>query len=233
MRKYYKGWVDAGHGGHDPGAVGPGGTKESNVALNVSNMVYEHLGLAGVTMGFTRDIDTFESLSARSNAANSFDADFFISIHCNSAKVPAEGIETFAMRGSKEGLRFAGFIQDSLLDEFEDAIDRGVKEAGFSVLRKTRMVAILIELEFIHTVSGEAKLSDPAVQERCARAIANGVLRYLDMPVLLKPDVPALVDDGNSSVGKTKATVEEVRLRARLSKAKKLAKQLTELLADD
>ncbi len=89
--------VDAGHGGHDPGAIGPGGLQEKDavldVAKRVSRMLREELR-ADVLM--TRETDVYLPLEERTAIANSRGADLFLSIHANSSRNHrARGIETY------------------------------------------------------------------------------------------------------------------------------------------
>ncbi len=89
--------VDAGHGGHDSGTLGPGGIQEKvvvlDVALRLGKLLRQRMG-AEVT--FTRDDDTFIPLETRTAIANKAQADLFISVHANSSSDPtARGVETY------------------------------------------------------------------------------------------------------------------------------------------
>ncbi|MBN1337078.1 MAG: N-acetylmuramoyl-L-alanine amidase [Deltaproteobacteria bacterium] len=89
--------VDAGHGGEDTGAVGPTGTRESDVALGLAKRVADELEhRLGAEVFLTRDADRFVSLQDRAALANGQDADLFLSIHLNAAPTPALwGVETY------------------------------------------------------------------------------------------------------------------------------------------
>jgi len=89
--------LDAGHGGHDSGAVGPGGLMEKDLVLDVTRrvarMVTERLGVKVV---LTRDDDHFVTLRDRTSLANRERADLFVSIHANAHRQAAnEGVETY------------------------------------------------------------------------------------------------------------------------------------------
>jgi N-acetylmuramoyl-L-alanine amidase len=95
--------IDAGHGGHDTGTIGPHGLLEKDlcldVALRLGNMIEERL--PGAEVVYTRKDDTFVSLEQRTAIANQVHADLFISIHANSSHDPkARGIETFYLNFS-------------------------------------------------------------------------------------------------------------------------------------
>lgn len=91
--------IDAGHGGKDPGALGPR-TKEKDIALAIALRTGEYITkyLPGVEVIYTRDKDVFIELYRRAKIANEAKADLFISIHCNAARSPSVfGTETYVM----------------------------------------------------------------------------------------------------------------------------------------
>jgi N-acetylmuramoyl-L-alanine amidase len=89
--------VDAGHGGHDSGTLGPGGIQEKDVVLDVALRLGKLLRQRmGSDVIYTRDDDTFIPLEERTAIANKAQADLFISIHANSSSDPtARGVETY------------------------------------------------------------------------------------------------------------------------------------------
>ena len=95
--------VDAGHGGKDPGAVGPGGTREKDVTLAMAKALGRELeSQLGCEVILTRSGDTFLELPERTAIANKVGADLFISIHANANKNrSARGIETYYLNFSK------------------------------------------------------------------------------------------------------------------------------------
>lgn len=95
--------VDAGHGGKDPGAIGPGGTREKDVALALARELAVQLRKElKCEVLLTRDQDIFLPLDKRTSIANQVNADLFISIHANASKNRnAYGIETYYLNFSK------------------------------------------------------------------------------------------------------------------------------------
>jgi N-acetylmuramoyl-L-alanine amidase len=89
--------IDAGHGGHDTGTVGPDGVMEKDVVLDVALRLGHLLeSRLGADVIYTREDDTFIPLETRTAIANEHQADLFISIHANSSSDPsARGIETY------------------------------------------------------------------------------------------------------------------------------------------
>ena len=100
------GWtivLDAGHGGHDPGSIGPSGVREKDVTLAVVRRLAERLDrVDGVRVVMTRADDAFVALGERTKIANRERADLFVSIHANAAENrSAEGFETYFLSAAK------------------------------------------------------------------------------------------------------------------------------------
>ena len=92
--------IDAGHGGHDTGAIGPTGIKEKDVTLAIAKKVRERLlkEMPDVDVILTRESDTTLALQDRTNVANAAGADLFISIHCNASPLKrVRGVETYTL----------------------------------------------------------------------------------------------------------------------------------------
>ncbi len=91
--------LDPGHGGSDPGAIGPSGLHEAEVNLDVARRVAARLAERyGVQVILTRDRDTYVPLEDRAAHANDAGVDLFVSIHCNAARnLEAHGIATFVL----------------------------------------------------------------------------------------------------------------------------------------
>lgn len=93
--------IDAGHGGHDTGAIGPTGVREKDVALSVVLKLKSKLEALGLEVLLTRDDDTFIALDERTRIANRQHGDLFISVHCNSAPSnKLRGVETYTLNTS-------------------------------------------------------------------------------------------------------------------------------------
>ncbi len=89
--------IDAGHGGHDTGTIGPNGLMEKDLVLDVSLRLGRLLETRlGADVIYTRDDDTFIPLETRTAVANQQQADLFVSVHANSSRDPAaRGVETY------------------------------------------------------------------------------------------------------------------------------------------
>lgn len=207
--------LDPGHGGQDPGAVGPGGTKEKDVALAVVKYLQQELSpIAQIYL--TRERDEYRELWQRSALANSVGADYFISIHCNAATDrTANGTETLIYGRGGEAEKLAYKVQAKVVSTLGTR-DRGIKaRPELHVLARTKMPAILVELAFISNPLEERMLANPATQQKVARAIAEGVADYLG--VRLRDNTPKEVSD---KVEATKVLFEGKTLEAFLKDGK-------------
>ena len=142
-------FIDSGHGGKDPGAC-YGEFKEKDIVLDIALMLGELLVKEGFKVDYSRTEDKFVSLSQRVNRSNRLGSDIFISIHCNAfTNENAQGVETFYYATSKNGKKLADKIQANIIKKGLYTKNRGIKAGNFYVLRKTRAVAVLLELGFI------------------------------------------------------------------------------------
>lgn len=95
--------IDPGHGGHDPGAIGPDGIMEKNITLAVGKMLAERLRDMGFRVIMTRDTDVFIPLEERTAIANMSNADLFISIHANASRSRrTRGITTYYLSPTRD-----------------------------------------------------------------------------------------------------------------------------------
>jgi N-acetylmuramoyl-L-alanine amidase len=177
--------VDPGHGGSDPGATGVSGAKEKDVNLAMSLLLAEDLRNAGLKVIMTRTDDSLPALHDRPVFANTAAANLFVSVHNNAMPDDsgANGTETYYWGDSdgysEEAYMLAAAIQNNLVDGL-GSLDRGVKTAKYVVLAETEMPAALVEVGFMTNRVEEAKLVTTGYQQAAARAIAAGVLEYLD-----------------------------------------------------
>ncbi len=170
-------WLDAGHGGKDPGALG-NGLKEKDITLAITKKVGNELKRHGIKVGYTRTTDKTVALNRRGPLANNFNADVFVSIHTNAfGKSNAQGVETYSFPNSSKGRNLAKDIHNEVVKAKLYTKNRGLKTANFAVLRQTRMAAALIETAFI-TNKADSKLLKNK-QNDFATAIVKGILKHL------------------------------------------------------
>jgi N-acetylmuramoyl-L-alanine amidase len=169
--------IDAGHGGKDPGAIGPTGLRESDVVLDVSLRLRDLLGRDGIRTIMIRDADVFVDLFDRTKVARERGATIMVSIHANAhAQTAVNGSETYYL--TPQSLALAQMIQDEL-GVLLGIPSRGVKTANFVVLREPGVPSVLVETAFISHPDDEARLRDVAFRQRVAQAIYRGITRFL------------------------------------------------------
>ena len=123
--------IDAGHGGHDTGTIGPNGLYEKDVVLDVAKRLGRLLETRlGAEVIYTRQDDTFIPLETRTAIANREQADLFISIHANSSRdADARGVETYYLNftSSPEALEVAArenAVSEKSIYELQDLVKK-------------------------------------------------------------------------------------------------------------
>jgi N-acetylmuramoyl-L-alanine amidase len=166
--------IDAGHGGHDPGARAVRGLSEKHLVLDTSRRIAAILRQSGLRVIETRTGDYFVTLDKRVAISNRTRNTVFVSIHYNWARrSKASGVETFFC-GSRSS-RLAANIQREIRRPY-GAIDRGVKFRKFYVLRNNKRPAVLVELGFLSNPAENKKVQNAAMRQRLAEAVARGIL---------------------------------------------------------
>ncbi len=183
--------VDPGHGGKDTGAIGSNGSYEKNNNLAIALALNNILKQAGAKVILTRDKDISlcpatnysetEDLQGRVDLAENNNIDLFISIHNNSFdNHDVQGTETYFSESNPqqaESIKLANCIQTSLISTLKTN-NRGVKEAGYYVLRNTTMPSVLIETAYISNPYEEARLQNETFRKNVATAIFHGIYNY-------------------------------------------------------
>jgi N-acetylmuramoyl-L-alanine amidase len=192
--------IDAGHGGHDNGAA-RNGLREKDLTLDTALRLESKLRKRGFAVVMTRRDDRFIDLAERCAVANRIPRALFVSIHFNdNATASGDGVETFyasAKTTSSDagwslagwfterpepspmdnGLGLARAVQNAVIAGV-GAVDRGVKQANFAVVRLTRCPAVLVEGGFINNPVRARRIAMPEYRERLAEGIAEGVSEY-------------------------------------------------------
>lgn len=175
-------YIDPGHGGFDPGAIGNSGLEEKAVNLAIARQVFEILQRNGYNAKMTREEDVFISLKERVQMANQAGARIFVSIHSNSSsKKLSEGTEVYlAPNKNGESLQLARRIYKKLLADLQ-LFDRGVRKENFYVIKYTDMPAALVEVAFLSNPHEESLLQSDLFREKAAKAIAAAISEFLEI----------------------------------------------------
>ena len=164
-------FINAGHGGTAPGAVSKKGIKEKDITQKVSSILACQLIQKGFNVEFFQQSKSLTEVSQAENTSNS---DLFISIHCNSfTNETANGVEVLYYPTSTKGKKYAQLVQKELVN-ITKLNDRGIKpRTDLHVLKRTKSVAILVELAFLSNPKEEKLLIENP--EMFANAIVSGI----------------------------------------------------------
>lgn len=174
--------LDAGHGGHDTGAMSPHGQPEKDANLLLAKAVRTELVKRGYKVVMTREDDVFIELYDRPKAAHKANADLFVSIHHNA---PGYATNPFEVRSqsvyawNEIGEKLAKAINARMAAADPDPPNDGVLHANFAVTRNPEIPSCLIEADFITHPDGELAAWDASRRPRIAAAIADGIADWV------------------------------------------------------
>lgn len=191
--------IDPGHGGVDPGAIGPSSILEKDINLQTALKLYTLIEEWGGTAVLTRDEDVGlyrddpnttlrkkkqEDLINRVEKARLLGGNILLSIHMNAHLSPKwYGAQVFYHKNSKDGEKLAELIQEELVRILDKDNKRQAKKASnYYILEKSNeigIIAVIIEVGFLSNPQEEHRLSDDKYQEKAAWAIFTGLMRYL------------------------------------------------------
>jgi N-acetylmuramoyl-L-alanine amidase len=177
--------VDAGHGGHDTGTIGPNGLEEKNLVLDVALRLGKLLeNRLGAEVVYTRDDDTFIPLETRTAIANQQQADLFISVHANSSRDEnARGVETYYLNftSSRDALEVAArenAVSEKSIHELQDLVK---KIALKDKIEESREFAQDVQQSLHSGLASKA----PAIRNRGVKKAPFIVLIGANMPSIL------------------------------------------------
>ncbi len=221
--------IDAGHGGHDPGAIGSSGVREKDITLKTALAIRDALLASGrVRVALTRDDDRFIVLQERYNIARKLGADLFISIHCDSAGNPeATGATVYTLSevaSDKEAARLAA--RENKADIIA-GVDLGTQNPDIS--------SILIDLTQRETMNMSASFARLLGREALPLIPTKANFhRMASLMVLKAPDMPSVLfetgyisnlhdaaflasDDGRRKVAQSVRKAVEIHFATRLA----------------
>ena len=185
--------LDPGHGGEDPGAIGPGGTREKDVVLTIAKMLRERINASSINGNpmrafMTRDADFFVPLHVRVQKARRVQADLFVSIHADAFFTPqASGASVFALSqgaASSSAARWmdqkenkADLIGGIQLGEKDAQVQRAMLDMSTAAQIKD---SLTLGSSLLREMGGVGRLHKPRVEQA-----GFAVLRAPDMPSVL------------------------------------------------
>jgi N-acetylmuramoyl-L-alanine amidase len=180
--------IDAGHGGHDTGTIGPTGLMEKDLCLDVAlrlGKLFEEK-LPGTQVVYTRSDDTFIPLEERTRVANEAKADLFVSIHANSSPDKnARGIETYYLnlKGSPEAMEVAARENAASQQNIHDLEDLVKRIARTEKIDESKELAEDIQDSLAKRV------------QKTARTVRNRGVRKAPFVVLIGADMPSILTE--------------------------------------
>lgn len=169
--------IDPGHGGKDPGAVGPAGLQEKSVNLAVALNLETRLKRRGQGVLLTRRADEYVSLKERVSAIERAQADLLLSLHVNSSVSPDPSYvsgHVLALGGAAEKVARALVASVATATGWPNG---GVFTNNFYLLRESKIPGVLLEMGFISNPEQEKWLARPENQNLLAEAIEKGLVQ--------------------------------------------------------
>ena len=185
--------LDPGHGGEDPGAIGPGGTREKDIVLKVAHLLRDRINAASVNGSpmrafLTRDADFFVPLHVRVQKARSVQADLFVSIHADAFTVPtARGASVFALSDKGASSSAARWLANK--ENSADLI------GGVNVQTRDRHVQrVLLDMSTTAQINDSLKLGSALLGEiGNVGRLHKPRVEQAGFAVLKAPDIPSVL----------------------------------------
>ena len=210
-------YLDAGHGGSDPGAAGNRLQEKEvvlDLAIRIRRLLYNY---PQATVKLSRTTDVTKSLRARTNEANSWGAGIFLSLHCNAFNGRARGYEDFVYNKLPREVATRSY-QVTLHEKVRRAIgipNRGMKQANFHVLRESNMPAILTENGFIDHPEDAKLMKQTAWREKVAAAHVDGLVEIFKLKKAVSPSKGGYQLIAGSFAKQSNAKARQVLLNTR------------------
>jgi N-acetylmuramoyl-L-alanine amidase len=186
--------LDPGHGGEDPGAIGPNGTREKDIVLQVAHRLRERINASSVNGSpmrafLTRDADFFVPLGVRVQKARRVQADLFVSIHADAFTTPAaRGASVFALSQSGASSSAARWMANK-----ENDADKvgGVNVGG----HEAQVQRALLDMSTTAQINDSLKLGGAMLGEikNIGARLHKGQVEQAGFAVLKAPDIPSVL----------------------------------------
>jgi len=186
--------LDPGHGGEDPGAIGPNGTREKDIVLQVAHRLRERINASSVNGSpmrafLTRDADFFVPLGVRVQKARRVQADLFVSIHADAFTTPAaRGASVFALSQSGASSSAARWLANKENDADKDGgVNVGNHEA--------QVQRALLDMSTTAQINDSLKLGGAMLGEikGIGARLHKGQVEQAGFAVLKAPDIPSVL----------------------------------------
>jgi N-acetylmuramoyl-L-alanine amidase len=179
--------IDAGHGGHDPGAIGDAGAREKDLTLALAKSIRDELLAGGrVRVAMTREDDRFLILQERAQIARGLKADLFISVHADSAPgTEATGATIYTLSEVASSRTAAALAARENRADVINGVNLGTESSDVS--------SILIDLAQRETMNASARFADLVKREATSVPFKRDYHQMAGLVVLKAPDMPAIL----------------------------------------
>ncbi len=180
--------IDAGHGGHDPGAISPvTGQREKDATLAIAHAIKDELLASGrVRVALTREDDRFLILRERSAIAKNINADLFISVHADSAGATATGSHVYTLSETASDEEAAKLARRENKADIINGVNLGGENA--------EVASILLDLAQRETMNDSARFADLLKREGSAQLhMSSDYHKTAGFAVLKQPDMPSVL----------------------------------------
>ncbi len=185
--------IDAGHGGQDPGAIGPGGTREKNVTIAIARNLRSLLNADPMFKGvLTRDGDYFISVMGRSDVARKQNANLLVSIHADAApNRSASGASVWVLSNRRANSEMAGWLEQH---EKQSELLGGAGDVLANSQADPYLSQAVLDLQFGHSQRVGYDVATSVIRElRRVGAIHKARPEHASLGVLRSPDIPSLL----------------------------------------
>lgn len=184
--------IDSGHGGIDPGVVGVGNVLEKDINLMIAGYLAEYLEAEGYETVMTRTEDKglyeedsenkkVQDMQNRCALIKETDPLLTVSIHQNSYQEESVcGPQVFYYTSSAEGKALAEAVQEELNQQLEVEREKSAKgNSTYYLLKRSEGTLVIVETGFLTNPREAELLATREYQKKCARAVCDGILKFL------------------------------------------------------
>lgn len=212
--------IDAGHGGEDPGSIGPSGTYEKDITLQIAKRLERMIDAErGMISRMVRSGDYFVKLNTRTNRARQKKADFFVSIHADAFTSPGpNGASVWVLSLRRANSEIGKWIEDK---EKHSELLGGAADVIKDAANEKYLAQALLDMSMDHSMKTGLNVADEVIKElRKVAKMHKKAPQHASLAVLKSPDIPSiLVETGFISNPREERLLKSANHQERLAKA--------------
>ncbi len=212
--------IDAGHGGEDPGSIGPSGTYEKDITLQIAKRLERMIDAErGMISRMVRSGDYFVKLDTRTNRARQKKADFLVSIHADAFTSPGpNGASVWVLSLRRANSEIGKWIEDK---EKHSELLGGAADVIKDAANEKYLAQALLDMSMDHSMKTGLSVADEVVKElRKVAKMHKKHPQHASLAVLKSPDIPSiLVETGFISNPREEQLLKSANYQERLAKA--------------